>query len=443
MHLQICWDIVPGRRFFYGAQAFGWGVPAVLFTATLTATGVSFRFGEACHVNHENSMADFWGPLLGFAAASVLLQLATFGYCIHVYLRNLWADAPASSTNASGSNLPSYNSSVRTQAKARAVYQRIKKVLWLQWRGIVIVTIILTDVVFFSVVFVYLDDLQAAAVKDISKVMPWLLCLAESGGDKTKCFTQASHWLVNESTVAAVLILLSLTGIQVFIFLSRPSMFSGWVEYLRNRFSSRQEFVSLDALPSKPSVNRSGSKQELLRVKTAGTAFEMQRPKDIGLDLDMKTLSPTSTSIDSPEDVYRSPLQFGRETPESGRVSPQSFARGTRPPEYIGRVTPETSSATPPAAAYNRQAPDYFNRPASSGQRRYQSASPDIVGRRYQSPTESFSQPIAPNRQSSLRSMRSLNWDPKEMYARGGLALNPPSEASESREDVSVYSQKR
>lgn len=77
MHLQICWDIVPGNKFFYAAQALGWGVTAALFTVIITLTGVSFRFGDACHVNSKDSMKDFWGPLLAIAGASGLCQLAT------------------------------------------------------------------------------------------------------------------------------------------------------------------------------------------------------------------------------------------------------------------------------------------------------------------------------------------------------------------------------
>lgn len=77
MHLQICWDIVPGQLFFYLSQAAGWGVIIVLFTVTMTLTGVSFRFGDACHVNSANSMGDFWGPLLAMASAAGLIQILT------------------------------------------------------------------------------------------------------------------------------------------------------------------------------------------------------------------------------------------------------------------------------------------------------------------------------------------------------------------------------
>lgn len=77
MHLQICWDVMPGKMFFYCAQGIGWAVAAAFFTATITVTGVSFRFGDVCHVNSANSMKDFWGPLLAIAGAATVVQLAT------------------------------------------------------------------------------------------------------------------------------------------------------------------------------------------------------------------------------------------------------------------------------------------------------------------------------------------------------------------------------
>lgn len=77
MHLQICWDVTPGKKFFYWAQGLGWTVAATFFTITITITGVSFRFGDVCHVNSDHSMQDFWGPLLGIAGGATVIQLAT------------------------------------------------------------------------------------------------------------------------------------------------------------------------------------------------------------------------------------------------------------------------------------------------------------------------------------------------------------------------------
>jgi len=468
MNLQICWDIVPGKKFFYMSQAAGWGVPAVIFTASMTVTGVSYGFGNACLLSREDSMQDFWGPMLGIASAAGLLQLTTFGYCIHVYLKNLWSDPAQSSSAASDTGLPSYNSSVRTQ-RARAVYQRLKKVLWLQWRGICIVSIILVDVIFLSIVFVYLNGLQASVLEDWHKVEPWLECLAFHPDDKGACVHLTAGWLVNESTVVAVLTLLSLAGIEVFIFVARPSVFPAWTDYLRNKFSPRrQEFVSLDARQT--DLMRANSKQQLLKYDHVrghqNTTFEMQKPglKTISLDLDSK--SPTQTVLSSPDEAYRSPLHHSIETPElegSNRFLPTfaGIGRGRIPSEYVGRVTPDLSSglASPPTPtiSYNsislhRQPSDYFSehqrrgytREASTesltGQRQQQgrpgsgSQRPTSIERRYQPPNASFSAPKIPSRQSSIKSVSFA--DAMETYGRGGLALNPPSEAGESQEDL-------
>lgn len=67
----------PGKRFFYAAQVIGWGLPAIIFTATITVTGVSFRLGDQCHINHEHSLATFWGPSLGIAGLAIIIQIAT------------------------------------------------------------------------------------------------------------------------------------------------------------------------------------------------------------------------------------------------------------------------------------------------------------------------------------------------------------------------------
>ncbi|KAK4565387.1 hypothetical protein LTR86_004004 [Recurvomyces mirabilis] len=476
MNLQICFDIVPGKKFFYISQALGWGIPAVLFTATMTVTGVSFRFGSACHVNHETSMQDFWGPLLGFAGAAGILQLATFGYCINVYLKNLWSDQAQGSTHGSSSGLPSFNGSVRTQT-ARAVYQRLKKVLWLQWRGICIVTIILVDVVFFSIVFVDLDSLQAQLTHDFAKVEPWLECLAFSPTDKEPCLHLVSDWLVNEPTVIAVLLLLSLTGLQVFLFLIRPSVITGWGEFTRNKFSGeRQEFVSLDArqdnMRATPQPGAEAPKYDHVRGHQS-TVFEMQKPQLKALNIDLGSKSP-STVLSSPDESYRSPLKYGESTTnvnEGRSISPPlgGYAKGVMPPEYFGSVTPDVSQAfnapSPPPVSYQgasvqqqqQQPHDYFEQHQRRGYHRQ--ASTESVGyqnrgdgftpastthqratsqdRQYNAPTNSFSGPKTPSRQSSTRSTL-YERDTREMYSRGGLALNPPSEIGESEEDLSL-----
>jgi hypothetical protein len=440
MNLQICWDIVPGRKFFYISQVFGWGIPAILFTVTMTITGVSFRFGSACHVNHADSMADFWGPMMGIAGIAGILQLTTFAYCMHVYLKNLWVDSPANSTSASGSGLPSYTGSLHTQT-ARAVYQRLKKVLWLQWRGIVIVTIILVDVIFFAIVFVYLDGLQASGVENVDKVMPWLMCLVQHPTDKNQCLDEAQAYLVNEATVVAVLLLLSLAGIQVFVFLSRPSIFPAWVEFLRHRFTSRQEFVSLDA---RQDAMRSPSQQKIHSYDRGhlNTTFEMQKPgysATITGPLSVDHDSKVSNMMDSPDAFLSSPGEAYHSPLHSHHPGASSYDYGSRLPGYSERMSPDPvhdHSRTPSARRAQHDSDssmnpmlhrqnsnrniDYFT-PASS------SPPPTRGDRRYNPPSSSFSAPKTPSRQSSFNHNYTMGGS-YDQRTRGGLGLNPPEE---------------
>ena len=231
LHLQICWQRVLGKTFMYGALAAGWGIPAIALTIALVFSGVSFRFGESCHINHKNSLADFWIPLLCFAGITVIVQFATFGYCIKVYLQSLSDEA--ATTNSSG--LPSYSGSIRPTLTPRQAYKRVRRVLELQWRGIVIVLVIIADVIFFAVVFVFLDNIEAKLIDDPTKALPWLACLAGSKGDKNKCLKLADPLVVNIATVMAVLLLLSVSssmcGIQFYTYYLRSTV-CGFCSYL-------------------------------------------------------------------------------------------------------------------------------------------------------------------------------------------------------------------
>lgn len=200
----------------------GAGVPILLVAIALPTTGVSYRFGDTCHINHEKALGDYWGPLLGFAAVSAVLQFTTFGYCIKVYIKSLFDDSATSDNN---SVLPSYTSSVRT-VTAKQAFRRIKKVVALQWRSILIVLIIIANVVFLSIVFISMDNTVSAARTNIKKAQPWLICLAAHNGDKTKCWKEVGTLVQNEPTVMAALILLSVNTSPLFfleVFITCPT----------------------------------------------------------------------------------------------------------------------------------------------------------------------------------------------------------------------------
>ncbi|KAF2197238.1 hypothetical protein GQ43DRAFT_216772 [Delitschia confertaspora ATCC 74209] len=325
MHLQICWDVMPGKRFFYTAQGVGWGLVAIFFTVTMTFTGVSFRFGDVCHVNATDSMKDFWGPLLAVAGAATVVQLATFAYCIKVYIKNMWSDDKTETQSSAG--LPSYTTSVQGRS-ARAVYRRVKKVVWLQWRGITIVVFILVDVIFFSVVFVYLNSVETAATEHLDKAMPYLFCLVSNAAHLDKCYELGQALFVNKSTVLAILMLISLAGIECFILLVRWSMFTAWWDLIRSTFSSRfrskREFVSLDA------------KQD------AADARNYELMKVASPSITSPPTAVTSPSAD-PFDPYRrsitgTPDYFGKEVQREYRSPTLSFSTPRAPSQTGSRM---------------------------------------------------------------------------------------------------------
>jgi hypothetical protein len=182
-------------------------VPILGLALALSFSGVSFRFGATCHINHDNSLADFWIPLLIFAGATVIITFATFGYCIKVYLASL------SDNNASteGSGLPAYSTTSHSMTPRQA-YRRVRRVISLQWRGIAIVLIIIADVIFFSVVFVFQDNVVQSVTDDPTIAEDWGLCLIGNRGDKDKCLDKAGDLVINEATVTAVLLLLTVSN---------------------------------------------------------------------------------------------------------------------------------------------------------------------------------------------------------------------------------------
>jgi hypothetical protein len=207
LHLQICWEVALGNRSFYLMLAFGWLIPIIGLALTLSLTGVSFRFGNVCHINHKDALQDYWGPLLAFAALALVLQFITIGYCVQVYIKSLFDDKQTTNTS---SQPPTYNGSMKT-ATARQTYRRVKRVVELQWRGASIVLVIIAEVVFFSVVFVSMDNSTQVNAGLLAKAQPWLACLAETKGDKNKCLPLASGLVKSEGVVLAVLIVLGVS----------------------------------------------------------------------------------------------------------------------------------------------------------------------------------------------------------------------------------------
>ncbi|KAI1653608.1 hypothetical protein F4813DRAFT_249445 [Daldinia decipiens] len=338
LHLQICWQLVVGRNYMWFSQVLGWGIPIIGLVILLVFSGVSFRFGATCHINHENSLADFWIPLLVFAGLTVIIQFATFGYCIKVYLASLTDN----STTTENSGMPSYSNSIRTMTPRQA-YRRIRRVIQLQWRGIVIVLIIIADVIFFAVVFVFIDNTVESIKTHPDKALSWAACLIQSGGDKNKCLYLANELVVSLPTVIAVLILLAMNGIWLLLLLGRWSMVTGWLDILGSYTGTRtkKEFVSVDA---RMDIKQDPRSYEMLS-RDSGKTDTMLTPIS-------PAMSPTSRG--------------GRQTPDyfgqTARYQPhqRSFS-SPRPPQQVQWESTQEYHDSYPLPSMPAQSNEYEN----------------------------------------------------------------------------------
>ena len=113
-------------------------------------------------------------------------------------------------TTDSSSALPQYSRSF-TAASARQTYRRVRKVVQLQWKGACVVLLIIGEVIFFSVVFVSMDNGAQIKGQLVEQAVEWGTCLFFNGGDKNECLTLAKPLVKPEPLVLAVLICLGVS----------------------------------------------------------------------------------------------------------------------------------------------------------------------------------------------------------------------------------------
>lgn len=289
-----------------------------------------------------------------------------FMYCGKVYFREVFNDdRPDSSVS---SDLPSYQASSLRTTSAKAVWQRVQKVLWLQWRSITIIVFLLVDIIFLAIVWVQLDNaVGAAKAGKLEHILPFVTCLATHSGVKEKCFKYGQDALVSEGAAIASLMLLSvrtipfcmsardanriqLTGVQTGLMMSRTSIFVGWYELFLAKFGGKREFVSLDA------KRYSQDTRTFELIKTGGSPHTALTEAPESPDLDKQASASTFGSPGSAqsERVYRQHnLSFSGPRPPSSQgavadwqTAEEVFARGG-----LRSHPPSPSISNPPPGA--------------------------------------------------------------------------------------------
>lgn len=88
-------------------------------------------------------------------------------------------------------------------------------------------------IIYFSIVFVTLDNEYVKALQNVRSILPWAACLIETQGDKDKCLSLAKPLTISEPKLIATLSLFSVLGIQAALLVGRWGMITGWIDLFR------------------------------------------------------------------------------------------------------------------------------------------------------------------------------------------------------------------
>ncbi|TKA68698.1 hypothetical protein B0A55_08091, partial [Friedmanniomyces simplex] len=186
--------------------------------------------------------------LLLFSALSTVILILTILYCLWKFALSALAkgrgggrarhvsSVSQDTTNSTGTAEPGMKPTKRAVSrKKRVEWARIKRVLYLQWRTILLAFVVLNETIFFGLVF----SQQTAAIQHSSQGITtgheaWGSCLVETSGDKNACLPLSGGLGLSEPRVVATLQLAATLGIIVFLLMLRGSMFKGWYELMRN-----------------------------------------------------------------------------------------------------------------------------------------------------------------------------------------------------------------
>ncbi|KAI6913245.1 hypothetical protein KC318_g11380 [Hortaea werneckii] len=231
-HLRVCYDIKHTQNYVWASHIIGWGVPGIFLAISLPVTGVSYRLGTTCIPNQQHSFVTWFGWLIAFGCLAALLQFGTTAFCLFLYARHFWQngsreteayDVSTAGLAAEGQRRPSI------RLGKRLAWRRVQKVLFLQWRSIVLSILVIIETVFFGAVYVAAATAVDATRRPTKRpdVLRFLVCLIVNEGDKDACLPFARSLGLGERTVIASFYMSALIGIFTFLVMVRQSMLTG------------------------------------------------------------------------------------------------------------------------------------------------------------------------------------------------------------------------
>ena len=158
-------------------------------------------FNSRCTIQHVS-------PDGAFELLRTALTYDRIGYCTKVYFEcHMSSYGSGSGLFSSGSRAGTFGS-----ASSRQTYNRVMGLIKMQWRGFVMVLLIIFDVIFFCVIFVIFDNKASFSAAEVQRAEPWLICLALHEGNKYPCLHLTDPIVENEAIEVTVFVLLAVSS---------------------------------------------------------------------------------------------------------------------------------------------------------------------------------------------------------------------------------------
>ncbi|KAL4744475.1 hypothetical protein BDW72DRAFT_212594 [Aspergillus terricola var. indicus] len=280
LYLQLIWDIEPGKRFRSVALLSIFGGSLGLLGISLGVSGVSYQVGDMCYISYPDSIGSFWGPLIGVAFISWVIQMFIMVYSVRGVLTRGGTARFSIFKKRSDDSDP-----LSRAAQARAMRRNIWQILELQWRAIAICCLILIYVVYVAQEVLRWGDPGQYSAKELK---PWIECLVREAGNRHACLDEASAIGPNQKSVVAALAMLASCGVLGIVCTARYTMILGWIDWFHGQFDALA-----DLLPGRDHTNSSST---VTLTPGAGAGSDCRRGN--GLDLELASASSNDTHSD-------------------------------------------------------------------------------------------------------------------------------------------------
>ncbi|KAL4733412.1 hypothetical protein BDV11DRAFT_213946 [Aspergillus similis] len=269
LYVRLIWDVEPGTVFQCISIVSIFGGAAGMLGVALGVSGVSYQVGEMCYVSYQNSIASFWGPLIGVAFISWLITMYILGYTIRGVLTRGGTTHIYSIFKRRDDGSDPLSRALQVETMRRNLWLMVK----LQWRAIVTSCLVLGSPGQYSE-----EDL-----------MPWISCLVVTEGDKHACNAEASAIGPDKKTGVSSVAMVSSCGVLGVICTVRYTVLLAWIDWFRDRFDALAGLLFRRRRP-----NRNSSSMNI----NSGDGAGADRRRSGGYDIELASTSTADARLE-------------------------------------------------------------------------------------------------------------------------------------------------